>query len=306
MGRPIPEDEQAEPAQLEAAEAAEPEVENEESPDGGEPLTEATESEYSIEDLEAAAGDDKQGMVPQWRVNEIVAERKAAEEEARKLREQLAVKAEPEKPAVKVRDFDAELKALKDQYKAGDLDMDEYLEKREEVTDARAEAKVEARVKPVAEKLEQEHSRILTERLASELAKEATKWFGKYPFLDVDNKATKNDEAIGKVIAERDELIRAGIAPVKALRLAVQSIAPDYVTEEAEPVTPADEVAQRRAQAARKAALDANNRQPPNIAKSGAGTKDTGGKTRLNARSVEDAERYERMTPEQKKNVEFA
>lgn len=55
-----------------------------------------------------------------------------------------AAAAEEEQPAA--RDFAAELAALSKQYEDGDLDMEAYIEKRDEIRDAQTDARIEARL----------------------------------------------------------------------------------------------------------------------------------------------------------------
>lgn len=318
MGRPIPVDDAAEPVipQAEEVEQEVAEVEAEGAEEaseevGQEEAVAQDESNYSLADLEAAlADDDRTGWVPESRVRELTAEKSRYRDDAerysaelKRMREEQEERSKQQQ--TKPRDFDAELKELKDRYKNGEFEnQEDYFEAREAIIEARADHRVMERIKPVAETLEQERARIKDEKIAAELDKAAKEAYVKYPFLDIES-PDRNDEAISEVMAERNELIRTGVPAVKALRLAVAEHAPKYVTE-SEPVEQrnTDEVAARRQMAARKAAIEATNSQPPNAGRVGLGTK-VAGKVTL-TRSVEDFARWEKMSEAERSNVAWA
>lgn len=321
MGRPVPEDDnqitevtEAETAALDTNEEEAETEETQEAETTDEVVEEEAEAEEELSEasLAAISGDDRDGSVPIKRLNEVIADREAARrdaEVARSLAEQLLAerqqRAKPEPVADTARNFDADLKALRQKYKDGEIEMDDYLDAREALTIERAEAAAEAKFRPVAEQLQQETNRIRADKASSELEAAAKPIYAKFPFLDISS-SEKNMEAIGRVLAVRDELIRAGVGAVRALKLAAAEVGPEYahlVSDEVDEDKPDPEkIRLQRANAARRAAAEASAATPPPTGKAGAGTKQNPGKITL-TRSVEDAERWEKMTPEQRKNV---
>lgn len=254
-----------------------------------------------------------QGSIPKPRFDEVNERRKAAEQEAAHWREvatnlsqtrgagadTAATTATAESP----RDFDAELKTLFDRYENGDLEEAEFRKEERKLIREQVKAETLKELAPTVQELQAERQRVAQERLTAEMNAEAAKAYAKYPFL---NHASddKNDEAIAAVMKERDELINSGVSPVKALRLAVASVAPEYV-EGAKPTTDdtrvADELAQRRRAEARKAAGEAANAQPPTLATVGNGTAAQGAQ-RLSA-SVKDHEKWAKVPEAQREKA---
>lgn len=323
MGRPVPEDDKIEEVVVEKEE-----ITNEKEPEKNDPVEEVEEElEHEHKEgeeeevlsesaLEALLTDERAGWVPEKRVKEIAEDRNAARRDAdqardvaQKLLERLEEFSRPAAVTEKKRDFDADLKDLKAKYKAGEIEMDDYLDARDTLATERAELAAEARLKPVVEKLETEAQRARAERAANELEAAAKPLYAKFPFLDISSK-DKNMDAIAQVIAVRNELIRSGVSPVRAMKLAAMEVGPEFEGAESteETVEVADDnvadIRNARVQAARKAAADAANKTPAPLGKTGTGTKEQPGKITL-TRSVEDAEKWDKMTAEQRKQVVF-
>lgn len=105
--------------------------------------------------------------------------------------ERLASRVEPDPepepdpaPADPARDFEAELKALKEEYEEGRLDMDEYLGKRDDIRDERSDARLEARLAAEREQQTAEQAR-LSQEATQQRWKDATTEF----FADPTNAA---------------------------------------------------------------------------------------------------------------------
>jgi hypothetical protein len=257
--------------------------------------------------LAAVAEDDEAGRrgIPKARFNEVIEDRNALREQNERL---LAlVEASQKQPAAaavaqeveKPRDFEAEFSALQAKFDAGEIEDAEFRTAERKLI--REEAKYDAKkeVLPLVEQLTSERNIIASERLARDLNQEAAKAYEKYPFLDHTSEG-KNEAAIKAVLAERDELIATGVAPTKALRLAVAAIAPDFATPK-DPKT-ADELAAARRAKARIDAGAAETRQPPPLAGAGNGSR-TPGVQRLTA-SVKDNEKWGKV-PEAERDKAF-
>lgn len=259
----------------------------------------------------AVAGEDeeKDGFIPKGRFNEVNERKKElaleVERQARII-ENLSVREREPVKEVKVippRDFEAEFAALEKRLNDGEIDESEHRKLDRALMRAEAKAEALAEVTPVAQALEKERERAAAERVTNDLQRAASKIYEKYPFLDF-NAEGKNDEAIAAVLAERDDLIKTGVSPVKALRLAVASIAPDYVPEAAAARGGADtdEMAARRKAAAQKAAGIAESKTPPPVAGAGNGAR-TPTVQKLSG-SVKEHEKWEK-TPEKERDKAF-
>jgi len=219
-------------------------------------------TDLSTEDLEALVGDDNPRGIPKSRFDEVNNERKAFAEQNAMLARALAEREQKAAPAVedaKPRDFEAERNTLKEKFESNDLDVATYLAEMRKVDRAEDQSELDKKLQPVVKSLEQEREQIQIERLNSRLQTEATKIYEKYPFLNHADEDNANPEAIAKVMAQRDELIAAKIDPVKALRLAVAAVAPDYAPTATAKV---DDVANARRIAAQRKAAEASQRQP--------------------------------------------
>jgi len=243
-------------------------------------------------------------MITKNRFDRVNERRKAAEAEAAQLREILtnlsathasdgrtdtttATETAPE-----ARDFDKEFSALQDKYDQGEIEEAEFRKEERKLIREQAKADALKEIEPTLKELQQERQNARIEKIKAELSTEAAKAYERYPFLNVESEDA-NKDAINAVMAERDSLIQAGIAPAKALRMAVNEVAPQYgeaVTPAAAKTgKPADEVAARRA-AARKAAGAAENAQPPQLGGTGNGAR-TQAAPKLSA-SVKDHEKW--------------
>lgn len=219
--------------------------------------------DISAEDLESITGDER--GIPKPRFDEVNGERKALLEQNAALARALAEREQRAAPASaqdKPRDFDAERVALKEKYDTEGMALDEYIGELRKVDRAEDRAEQDARLQPVIKSLEQERAQITMDRLTTRLNAEAAKVYEKYPFLEI-GADDANDEAIAKVVAQRDELITAGIEPIKALRLAVAAVAPEYGQPVARGTN--DDLASRRKLDAQRKAAAASGAQPPQL-----------------------------------------
>lgn len=280
------------------------------SPEGAQPAV--ADPEVDPEALAALVAEDeaaaKRGIPPE-RFNEVNERAKRAEAEAAELRQALLNMSAREKPAAapapeppKPRDFEAEFEALQKRYDDGDLDEAQMRREERKLIREEAEANALKKLAPLATDLQAERERIAMERLQAELNAESQKAFAKYPFLD-HTAAGHNPEAIAAVLKERDELINTGVAPAKALRLAVAAVAPGYAEATPAPAgqTP-DQIAAARRAKAREAAATADAAQPPPVGGLGNGARTTGAQ-RLTA-SVKDHDKWEK-TPEDQRDKAF-
>jgi hypothetical protein len=335
MGRPVPEDDNAEVQQLSAEEIAaheagteagdEQEVEGTEATEVTEESEgEETEEQFSESGLEAILNDGERG-IPASRLSEVVADRDAARRDAdiaRQLAEQLLAERAAgtssttrKEDAAVVRDFAAELKSLREKYKAGDLDDDQYDDARNALILEQAEDRVTKTIAPKMQALETEVANTRREKAQAAINAAAAPLIKKYPFLDIGDEAGRNMEAIGKVQAVRDELVRTGVPFIRAMQLAVAEVAPEYASQSRAVVEDAEEegsgegtvdsekvtqIRNTRAQQGRAAAVKAANQTPPST--SAAGVSDGAPPTKqVLTRSVEDAEKWDKMTPQQRK-----
>jgi hypothetical protein len=231
--------------------------------DDAPPPVDAALADLSAEDLEALVGDDNPRGIPKSRFDEVNNERKAFAEQNALLAKALAEREQRAAPVVaesaKPRDFEAERAAIKSKFDSGDLDVAAYLAEARKIDRAEDRAELDQKLQPVVKSLEDERAQIQNERLTARMEIEAQKLFEKYAFLDHTKTETANTEAITKVVAQRDELIHAGIEPVKALRLAVAAVAPEYEDKAA---PRADDLAAVRRLAAQRKAAEASQRQP--------------------------------------------
>lgn len=260
------------------------------------------------------AGEDGKGQssfVPVSRFNEINERRKAAEDEARQLREVLGNLTSPQAraadttaaattPAEQARDFDKELDALQTRYDDGELNDAEFKREERKLLREQTRAEVLQEISPVINDVTAERDRLRSERVQAELDQESAKAIERFPFLD-SKAENANKEAITAVLAERDALIRAGIAVGKALRMAVNEVAPKFgaaaasaaaATKDGDGKTP-DEVAARRRAGAAAAAAKVEGTQPPQVAGVGNGPR-TVSSTPLSA-SVKDHDKWEKI-----------
>jgi hypothetical protein len=332
MGRPVPENDNDDIKELSAeeiaAQEAETEAGEEEQEDEAAETTEAEETaeaedeeeQFSESGLEAILADGERG-IPQSRLSEVVADRDAARRDAdiaRQLAEQLLAEraagnatTTKREDAAAVRDFAAELKALREKYKAGDLDDDQYDDARNALILEQATDSVTKTIAPKMQALESEVATTRQEKAQAAVNAAAAPLIAKYPFLDVSDEAGRNVEAIAEVQRVRDELIKDGVKFIRAMQLAVAEVAPKYATASRAVVEDADEdageeapnvtqIRKDRAQQGRAAAAKAANAQPPST--SGAGVSDGAPPSKqVLTRSVEDAERWEKMTPAQRR-----
>lgn len=297
---PLPDDDKKEGVESEEEETEQAEGEGE---------ADDADKDLDPDAVAAVAGEDEDERIPKSRFNEVNERKKelAAEVERQaRIIENLSTRsAEPAKEEKQAppRDFEAEFAALEKKLEAGEIDEAEYRKQDRALMRAEARADAEARIKPVAESLEAERERLSAERVTSELQKAAAKIYEKYPFLDFNSEG-KNDEAIAAVLAERNDLIKTGVPAVKALKLAVASIAPDYVPAEKTPrgEHDTDEMAARRKAAAAKAAGVAETKTPPPVGGAGNGTR-TQGTQKLGA-SVKDHDTWEK-TPAKERDKAF-
>ena len=190
--------------------------------------------DYDPEALAELADDGKKSAtVPHARFNEVNAALKREREARLQLEEELArargaaskpdAKPENEQPAAY--DFDN----AEDRYAEALMDGDKELARAiraeiraEERKAFEAEGAKAARM-TAAEELRQRDQ--LAEQDA--LAKVAAESIAKYPFLDPQS-AAANEDAIEDVVARRNYYIQQGMAPSKALALAVDKAAPRY------------------------------------------------------------------------------
>jgi hypothetical protein len=257
-----------EPIENEAVETADKEDSAEDGTEGE--ATEAVEAkpeasgDLSAEDLEALVDDEKPRGIPKSRFDEVNNERRAFAEQNALLARALAEREQKAAPAptetAKPRDFESERTTLKEKYESGDLDVASYLAEVRKVDRAEDRAELDQKLQPVVKSLEQEREQIQNDRTTLRLQAEAEKVFTKYPFLNHADEENANVEAINKVLAQRDELIAAKIDPVKALRLAVAAVAPEYAPAATAPKV--DDVAAARRIAAQKKAAAASTQQP--------------------------------------------
>lgn len=279
----------------------EAEGENEDHPDG-----EEEDPGFTAEDIEAVLAEDSK-WIPKGRFDEVNEGYKRVAAQAQTLEQRLAqIEAERKKAdEPKPRDFNAELKAAKEAFESGDLSSDEYEAKRDELIEARHEAKLEAklaeRLDPLAKAVKQREEQAALAELQAQLNTVAAKAFVKYPFLD-GSSDEKDDEAIAAVKKQRAELEADGLHPAKALALAVQIVAPAYAPPEGGDTPGVDpaEIARQRKLKARKALIEATESIPPNIGRTGVGTKVTDNKVQI-GRGVEDHERWLNI-PEQERD----
>lgn len=254
------------------------------------------------DDLAAILGSDAQEAIPRGRFNEVAAQREEARREANELRAILAAAvnsrtAAPAAPENKPRDLDAELKAAKAKYTDGSMDLDAYLDLRDQI----AEEKSSTRIKAIEEGIQKERYQTIVEKQNAALAQEAAKTFEKYPFLNPKDDDF-NNEAATKVVQERDMLVNAGMAPAEALRRAVRFIAPDYgeaVSARVVEKTP-DDLAELRRQAAIKKAAQASGKIPPVV--SGTANRSTQGKLPVTG-SVKDADRIAKLPESEREKL---
>lgn len=238
---------------------------------------------------------------------EAAAQRVRADEMERRQREQQQRQQQQQKP----RDFDAELTELRKRYKADDSTMteDEYQEARDAIRDARAEARLMEKIAPEVNALRNTVAQREFDALQQRMNAATDKICERYPFLDPENEDA-NQAAIDEVVAERDDLIKHGIDPVRALRMAVNEVAPKYeprrVARRAEEGSEqADEIAARRLAAAKKAAIAAAGAQAPPINRAGVGTKVAGDGVVL-GRGVDDHEKWLKMDDAQRAKIKIA
>jgi hypothetical protein len=281
------------------------------------------EPEFTAEELAAALADDDDSRIPAGRFKEVnslykLTRAELAEAKARlALLEQRQLKAD-ETPPAKARDFDAEMKELRKRWQDPEdtMTQDEYDELRDKLVSERTEAAVLARLEPEVNKLKETAAQARRQTEQQRLSAAAEKVYEVFPFLNINDKANLNEDALDAVMTERDDLIERGVDPVRALNLAVSTIAPQFgkpvlkkaktdETDDAAAAKPnADEIAAKRKALARKAAMAATEAQPPSLSKAGTGTKETGDVISL-TRSVEDFARWEKLSPADQKKVQW-
>lgn len=262
----------------------------------------------------ADAGDDGKGQsafVPVGRFNEVNERRKSIEAENAQLREMLGnltvaqargaaattTQADTTAAAETKRDFEKELEALQGRYDDGELNDAEFKREERKLIREQTRTEVMQEIAPVIHDVQAERDRIRTERLQDELNQESAKAIEKYPFLD-SKAATANKDAIAAVLAERDALIRAGVAAGKALRMAVAEVAPKFgeatvAAAGAEGGKTSDQLAAQRRARAQAAAAKTDGTQPPPVGGIGNGPR-TVSQTPLSA-SVKDHDKWEKI-----------
>jgi hypothetical protein len=259
----------------------------------------------TAEDLVALADEEEPDAathrgIPKSRFDEVNNERKALAEQNTKLME--AVLAAQPKPAQEQaqaeRNFDTERNDVQARYEAGKLDDNEYRAEMRKIDKAEVQAEVRAEFQPVIKTLAEERQQIQLEKLGQRLQVEAEKVYTKYEFLNPVSDAN-NPEAIAAVITERDDLIKAGIDPVKALKLAVASVAPEYAPV-AKPQSADDDLATARRQKAAEKAAAASVAQPATLR--GTSTRSADASSTITG-SVRDADRLERMSEADRERV---
>lgn len=258
---------------------------DEDGDDGAAPATGAADGAPAT----AAADDEGQPPprspgIPKARFDEVNEERKALRDENAELRQLLrehlrattgaqpAGQVEDDAPAA--RDFAAERKALRAKYDAGELTDDEYDAQKDAllIEQARQEAlaEIQPRLQPLAERSAKEER----DQLVTALNEEAARWYGKYPELNHEAEGA-NTEAIQSVLASRDALIKSGIEPVRALRLAVLEYGEGQAAAPAVPDKAQETGNARRVAAATAAAAAA---AVPPLPAGGTGNRATAGK----------------------------
>ncbi|WJN61361.1 hypothetical protein [Pseudomonas sp. SO81] len=235
-----PDDEQEE-EETDRGDEVDPALKPEEEDDPDLELEEEEEQEEELDPealAELAESGGKAKAVPHARFNEVNTALKAERAERLRLEEELArakggggAKPEDEEKP-KPFDFDG----AEDRYMDAVLDGD-----KDKARAIRAEIRTEER-----KLLEQEGAKAGKQSAAEELRqrdtkaeqdnidKVATAAQAKYPFLDPQSKEA-NADAIEDVVARRNYYMQQGMAPSKALSLAVEKIAPRYVEKADEP-----------------------------------------------------------------------
>lgn len=256
------------------------------------------------EDDEGAGANRSAPRIPKDRFDEVNERRKAAESEAAQLRQMLGQVLNQQTaapttadPASKPRDFEAEFVALQERYDSGDLDDAGLRREERKLGVEQAKAEVAAVYEPKLQALQRERDAEQQQRVQEEWAHEVADAIKAYPFLNHEA-SEANREAINAVRAECEELVRAGIAAPKALRLAVRDVAPQYGTA-AKPSV--EDAAAARKVAARTALAAAENAQPSSMGGVGNGVS-TQGKQRLTA-SVKDFDKWEKVPEPQREQA---
>lgn len=209
-------------------------------------------------------------MIPKARLNEVIEQRRAAEELAARLSaENEALKAQ--KVGVQVDadfDFDSKEQAAMDALMEGDADA--YKKIRAEIR--AAERQEAARITETA---------FIARKESDALKEVASNAVEKYPFLD---KETGDDDAKREVIEWRDFYMAKGLPASKALQQAVDKVGPMYAKGTADIGATKD--TRKPAAIARNAA--ASEAQGPDLSKSGVGERATAGRINVNRMTDEE------------------
>jgi hypothetical protein len=185
------------------------------------------ENEDDPDALESIAGDDDkphEKAVPYARFNEVATERDKerddrlrAEGERDALRRQIeggaSTPAKPKEPALDV-------EALRDQANEAMIEGDT-----DKANTLRRQANAAEREQVIREAEERALTRMRAEEGQKEIARAARAVLKEYPFLDSNNAAEQDPEAIEMVVAERDKNMRTkGMSPGEALTAAANRV----------------------------------------------------------------------------------
>lgn len=219
---------------------------------------------------------EEKGAIPKARLDAEIIKRKETEAENERLKVQLAEKNKPDdEPAQKDDDepaapepgsyqaLRAELKETRKLAREALLDgetdtFDELTDKADELVEQIAEQK--AREVTTSSKNEAD--------LAASLNKVASAAYEKYPFLDVGNAETVDQDAVSLVINRRNELIQGGMSQPEALQKAIDEKAPKFakihglVDNDGKETDAAKATREAREKAAREKNADASITQP--------------------------------------------